>query len=268
MRIRRGVDGPDRMVPFRIVGVTMRIMNMTRLHNGGRYVLLSAAALSLALVGPSTMAAQDPYMPHFPNGTTVVLVPVQSTLPLEDGSWPGMASTEEDALRAMDAELEFAFGERRSAEDWVLPSDLRRTMERNPFLDIKPDRMAYSPLLVPIEDRKYIPEPLHSELRTLAALYDTRYVVVPVRLTVESEPVESEPVESEPVDEARSGEDVAYAGGDAVAPARRAHLLTAMIDIRRSDVLWLGEFTGEAGASDSGSLLATLANRIAEQLAP
>jgi hypothetical protein len=197
-------------------------------------------------------------MPHFPNGTTVVLVPVQSTLPLEDGSWPGMARTEEDALRAMDAELEFAFGERRAAEDWVLPSDLRRTMERNPSLDIKPDRMAYSPLLVPIDDRKYIPEPLHSELRTLAALYDTRYVVVPIRLTVETEST----------DEARSGSAVAYSGGDAVAPARRAYLLTAMIDIRRSDVLWLGEFTGDPGPSDSGSLLATLANEVAEKLAP
>jgi hypothetical protein len=205
-----------------------------------------------------TGAASAAAMPHFPNGTTVVLVPVQSTLPLEDGSWPGMARTEEDALRAMDAELEFAFGERRAAEDWVLPSDLRRTMERNPSLDIKPDRMAYSPLLVPIDDRKYIPEPLHSELRTLAALYDTRYVVVPIRLTVETEST----------DEARSGSAVAYSGGDAVAPARRAYLLTAMIDIRRSDVLWLGEFTGDPGPSDSGSLLATLANEVAEKLAP
>jgi hypothetical protein len=128
-----------------------------------------------------------------------------------------MSSTEEDALRAMDAELEFAFGERRSAEDWVLPSDLRRTMERNPSLDIKPDRMAYSPLLVPIEDRKYIPEPLHTELRTLAALYDTRYLVVPVRLTVEAEST----------DAARSGAEVAYAGGDAIAPASRAYMLAA-----------------------------------------
>ena len=197
-------------------------------------------------------------MPHFPNGTTVILVPVQSTLPLEDGSWPGMARTEEEALRAMDAELEFAFGERRSAEDWVLPSDLRRTMERNPSLDIKPDRMAYSPLLVPLEDRKYIPEPLHSELRTLAALYDTRYLVVPVRLSVETEST----------DEARSGSEVAYSGGDAMAPASRAYLLAAMVDIRRSDVLWLGEFTGDPGTPDSGSLLATLANRMAELLAP
>jgi hypothetical protein len=169
-----------------------------------------------------------------------------------------MARTEEDALRGMDAELEFAFGERRSAEDWVLPSDLRRTMERNPSLDIKPDRMAYSPLLVPIPDRKYIPEPLHTELRTLAALYDTRYVVVPVRLTVETESV----------DAGRSGSEVAYGGGDAVAPAQRAYLLAAMIDIRRSEVLWLGEFSGDPGASDSGALLATLANKVAEQLAP
>ncbi len=197
-------------------------------------------------------------MPHFPNGTTVVLVPVQSTLPLEDGSWPGLSRTEEEALRAMDAELEFAIGERRSAEDWVFPSELRRVIERNPSLDIKPERMAYSPLLVPIEDRKYIPEPLHSELRTLAAFFDTRYVVVPVRLTVETEST----------DDARSGSAVAYSGGDAVAPAQRAYLLTAMIDIRRSDVLWLGEFVGEPGTADSGSLLATLASQVAAQLAP
>jgi hypothetical protein len=215
-------------------------------------------ALCTALTFPNAVSGQDAAVPHLPNGTTVILTPVQSTLPLEDGSWPGLARTEEDALRAMDAELEFAFGERRSGEDWVLPSDLRRTMERNPSLDINPDRMAYRPLLVPIEDRKYIPEPLHSELRSLAALYDTRYVVVPIRLSVETEPT----------DEGRSGSEIAYAGGDAVAPARRAFLLTALVDIRRSDVLWLGEFMGDPGTPESGSLLATLAARMAEQLAP
>ncbi|MBT8478480.1 MAG: hypothetical protein KJO06_06155 [Gemmatimonadetes bacterium] len=233
-------------------------MNTIRENEGGRLGLVVCAVLGMALTSPVPAAAQNTAMPHFPNGTTVVLVPVQSTLPLDDGSWPGLARTEEDALRAMDAELEFAFRERRSAEDWILPSDLRRTMERNPSLDIKPDRMAYSPLLVPIDDRKYIPEPLHSELRTLAALYDTRYVVVPVRLTVETEST----------DGGRSGSAVAYSGGDAVAPAQRAYLLAAMIDIRRSDVLWLGEFVGDPGTSDSGSLLATLANQVAEKLAP
>jgi hypothetical protein len=216
------------------------------------------AILVLAAAFPATVRGQQAAVPHLPNGTTVILMPVQSTLPLEDGSWPGMARTEEEALRTMDAELEFAFGERRSAEDWVLPSELRHGVERNPTLHINPDRIAYRPLLVPIEDRKYIPEPLHSELRGLAALYDTRYVVVPLRLSVEVEPT----------DAGRSGSEVAYAGGDAVAPARRAYLLTALVDIRRSDVLWLGELTGDPGSEDSGSLLATLAGRMAEQLAP
>ena len=222
-----------------------------------RRVATLAIAGAALLVGHAPAAAQE-NMPHFPNGATVVLVPVQSTEPLADGSWPGLARTEEAALRAMDAELEFAFGERRSAEDWVLPSDLERTVDRNPSLGIKPYRLAYSPLLTPIEDRKYIPEPLHTELRTLAAFYDTRYVVVPVRLSVELEPT----------DEARTGADVAYLGGDAVDPAQRAWLLVAMVDVRRSDVLWLGEIAGDVGTSDSGSLLATLANQVASRLTP
>ncbi len=75
-------------------------------------------------------------------------------------------------------------------------------------------------------------------------------------------------VETESTDGARSGSAVAYSGGDAVAPAYRAYLLTAMIDIRRSDVLWLGEFVGDPGSADSGGLLATLASRVAAQLAP
>lgn len=217
---------------------------------------MSLAAGALLLAAASLPAQEG--IPHFPNGATVVLVPVQSTEPLVDGSWPGLASTEDAALRAMDAELEFAFEERRAAEDWVLPSDLRRTVARNPSLGIKPDRLAYTPLLVPIEDRKLIPEPLHSELRTLAAFHDTRYVVVPVRLTVEAEPM----------NEARAGSEVAYMGGDAVDPAYRAWLLVAMVDVRSSDVLWLGEIPGDPGTSDSGSLLATLAARVAESLTP
>jgi hypothetical protein len=217
------------------------------------------------LAAPGALTAQDPAMPHFPNGASVILVPVQSTLPLDDGSWAGRARTEEDALRAMDAELEFAFGERRAAEDWVLPTDLRHAMERNPSLKIKPDRLAYSPLLTTIEDRKYIPEPLHSELRALAALYDTRYLVVPVRLTVQTDSTDED---DSAADESGSAAAVAHSGDDATAPDYRAWLLLAMIDIRRSDVLWLGEIAGDPGTTDSGSLLATLANRTAARLAP
>ena len=218
---------------------------------------VAAACGAACVVQPAGLAAQE-VVPRFPNGSVVILTPVQSTSPLDDGSWPGLENSEDEALRAMDAELEFALGERRSAEDWVLPSDLERAAARNPTLGITPTRLAYTPLLTPIEDSKYIPEPLHSELRSMAALYDTRYVVVPVRLMVETEPV----------DAARSGAEVAFAGGDAVAPAYRASLLVALIDIRRSDVLWLGEISGDPGPPDSGSLLATLAERVASRLAP
>ena len=79
-------------------------MTTIRSNIDGRVALVACAALALALAGPPDVRGQeDSSMPRFPNGTTVVLVPVQSTLPLDDGSWPGMARTEEDALRAMDS---------------------------------------------------------------------------------------------------------------------------------------------------------------------
>ena len=48
-------------------------------------------------------------MPHFPNGATVVLVPVQSTEPLADGSWPGLARTYGLAVRPVGIEHGLAY---------------------------------------------------------------------------------------------------------------------------------------------------------------
>ena len=203
--------------------------------------------LFLALtVAPGAARAQDADMPRFPFGTPVVFVPVQSVEPLEMGGWPGGTPQEEEALRVMDAELEFALEQRRGAEDWALPSEVVRRVDRNPLLRMDPLRMAYQGLLEEPEKRDQIYEPLHGELRALSALFDTRYVVLPIALTVEPDPIE---VDSESV-------------------RHRAHLLLAMIDIRMSQVVWWGEIAGDPGLADSPALLASLAEEVAEQVAP
>jgi hypothetical protein len=206
--------------------------------------------LALLTMGVTPVSAQEARV-GFPFGTTVVVLPVQATQPLSSGAWPAQASTAEEALRAMDAELEFALADLRGAENWALPSDLRRRVERNPILDVNPDRLAYQGLLVRPDARDQLYEPLHGELRTLAALFGTRYLMLPLLLQVEQIP------QDEATGELSCAED---------APGRRAVLLVAFIDIRRSAVLWHGTIQGTAVCPESGALLASLATVIAREI--
>ena len=209
-----------------------------------------SALLVLLLTGATPVSGQNTRV-GFPFGTTVVVLPVQATEPLPEGAWPGRAATAEGALRAMDAELEFALSDRRGAENWAMPSALRRRVKRNPILDVNPDRLAYQGLLKRPDPRDQLYEPLHGELRTLAALFGTRYLMLPLLLQVE--PVSPD----EPVDRLACPEDET---------ARRAVLLVAFIDVRRSAVLWHGTVRGNAVCPESGALLASLATVIAREI--
>ncbi len=240
-----------------------RALTRRRIGSAGLMLLLAGGA------GP--LPAQDQDIPRFPFGTPVVFVPVQSVVPLAEGGWPGGAAGEEDALRAMDAELEFVLAESRGGSDWALPSAVIRRVDRNPILRIDPTRLAYQGLLEKPVKRKQIYEPLHSELRSLSALFDTRYVILPIALFVELDPPEldDENAETDPADEgapAALAEDPDAASGT---PGRyRAHLLLAMIDIRMSSIVWWGEIVSDPGAEDSPALLASLAENVASQVAP
>jgi hypothetical protein len=182
---------------------------------------------------------------------------VQSVEPLPDGGWPGASDGEEEALRAMDAELQFALEGSRGAEDWALPADVVRRVDRNPMLRMDPSRLAYQGLLEKPDKRKQIYEPLHGELRGISALFDTRYVVLPISLFVEADPPgPDDPVADSPAD--LISPDVNY----------RAHLLLAMIDIRMSSIVWWGERVEEPGPADSPALTASLAERVAKAVAP
>lgn len=208
----------------------------------------------LLAVAAAPAAAQDATA-TFPFGTPVVVLPVQSVEPSPGGAWPAHAATGEEALRAMDAELEFALADRRGADNWALPSALRRRVDRNPVLDVNPDRLAYQGLIERPDARDQIYEPLHGELRTLAALFGTRFLMLPLRLRVETVPVE----------ESEDRADLAACAE--AADRQRATLLVALIDIRRSAVIWHGSVPGAAVCPDSGGVLASLATVIAREIA-
>lgn len=218
----------------------------------------SGFVVAAALAAAPPAVAQDT-APRLPFGSVAVVLPVQSSLPSPGGAWPGDAASQQEALRALDAELAFALAERRAAGNWALPPDLRRRVERNPMIKVDPDRVAFQGLIARPDRREQIYEPLHGELRALAALFGTRFVILPLRLRMAPER------EVPQADEADSGTVAATACAGGEAP-RRPELLLALIDIRRSAVLWHGTVQGRAGCPGDGGLLADLAASVARQL--
>lgn len=230
--------------------------------------LIGLPALGLLILGPPSLSAQEQSIPQFPAGVPVVVFPVQSAAPLVDGSWPGDQLSLDKTLETMDAELGFAFGETRGGEVWVAPPTVIREAKENPLIGVDPERLAYQGLLSKPKPEEQLYEPLHSQLRRVAALFDARFVVVPLRLGFD--PLVPKGDEYE---EAAESEVAGSVGADSVATdgeevVGEAVLLVALIDIRRSAVMWHGQIRGEAAAVHSPALLATLASRIAYLTSP
>lgn len=232
----------------------------------------SAAALCglgavLALdAGPLAAQDREDLVPIVPGGVPVVVLPVQSARATAGGAWPGGAPSEETALEALGAELAFAFADRRGAREWVMPDDVVARVERNPIVRVDPTRLSYQRLLRPPKEQEQLYEPLHGQVRKLAALFGSRLVLLPLAVWFEAEPPAGAP--ADPTAGERPIENPGSPEGATDPDRGRAVMLLALIDVRRAAVLWHGTLEGGWAEATSPALLATLAQRVARQLAP
>ena len=225
--------------------------------------VLLAALLALTVPSVARAQAEGDAVPRLPGGVSVVLLPVQAAVPLPSGAWPAGASSREGLLEQANAELQFAFDELgESAGDWHAPAEVVDLAARNPTLDVEPRRLAGSLLRASSEGDR-IPAPLHGQLRRVSALFDARYMMVPLTLGWE------------PDTTAAGGRDTAAAPDSTAGPAApegrttgRAVLDLAMVDIRRGVVLWRGTLHSDPASRDSPAMLATLAARLARGVVP
>lgn len=233
---------------------------------------LAATAL-FAVVAAQPAGAQDDRgrLPVIPSGVPVVVLPVQSVHPLLGGAWPGGGKTMQETLETLGAELAFALGEQRGAEAWVMPGDVVERASRNPVVQVDPTRLAYHALLWKPARRDQLSEPLHGQLRRLAALFGARIVALPLRVWYEPEPASGGGETGGRGTLVGGAEGTGPEGSPLKAraePRGRAVLLLAIIDVRTSRVLWWGRIEGDLAEPRSRALLATLAHRVARQLAP
>jgi len=126
-------------------------------------------------------------------------------------------------LEQADAALDTAL--RRDAHDvrWEGLPEQRDVTRRNPALDIDPDRLPTAYLVSMRIDQ--VPDPLWSDIRTLAAMTDARYAIVPAAVRIAGAP-----------------------------GAFRASYVLVAVDARTGAVVWRGRSDGASAATPAAAL--------------
>jgi len=115
-------------------------------------------------------------------GQPVSLLPLTLMVAEDSLHWTSQLGERRAALTKSDSILGALLKARAPEVSWVLPEDVRRAAHRAPGVVADPDQMATAVLRV--ESITQVPDPLRSQLRTLAAVAGSggRFVVVPAAL--------------------------------------------------------------------------------------
>lgn len=172
-------------------------------------------------------------------GQRIVVPPVQYLRGIDSLGWAAQIRDPRAWLRSLDDEITFALGERGLRQQWALPHEVERTARRNAAYVADPHELAAEYLRAPnLKLDAQLRDPLASQLRSLVALEDARFVLLP--LEVRFEKVGSE--------------------GAAV-------LRLALIDARAARVDWMGDVPGDTSATLSPAVPASLASHLADLIA-
>lgn len=172
----------------------------------------------------------------------MLVLPVQYVTFSDSMGWSASAPSSRKYLATLDDEITFALGERGLGTQWKFAADVARSVARNSSYAPDPHALAANQLRsgrAAKSDAWQLSEPLASQIRSLVALTDARYVMLPVEVRLTGD---------------RS--------------TGRAILHVVVIDARRSQVQWAGDVTGMQATKFSPAIAADLASRLADLVAP
>jgi hypothetical protein len=200
--------------------------------------LALAAALAIS---PSLGAQQAPARPLARLASEQMLVlPVQYLTFADSLGWSQQAPATRSYLSSVDDEITYALQERGLKGQWVFPADVERSAKRNAGYVADPHALTAVEVRPGSKlDAWQLREPFASQLRSLVALTDARYVLLPVELKL--------------------------TGSNGTG---RAVLHLVVIDARRAQVQWAGDLQGAPVARFSPAIAADLASRLADLIAP
>jgi len=169
----------------------------------------------------------------------MLVLPVQYLTFADSLGWSQAAPASRRYLNTLDDEITFALTQRGLKGRWTLVPELIRSVERNPGYAPDPHSLAAGEIRWGQKAAGWqLREPLASQLRSLVALTDARYVLFPVEMRL--------------------------TGSNGTGHAM-LHLV--IIDVRRSQVQWSGDLAGAAETKFSPAIAADLASRLADLIA-
>lgn len=191
-------------------------------------VIRAASAVAAALLSPAAAGAQGLAVASMA-GQRVPVLPATMMVaePPADEWLPGDRAAR---LRWADSVMGEVLLDRAPEVEWVLPPELRRLARRAPGTVADPDRMGQAVLRADRLDR--VPDPLRSYLRSLAAISDSRVVLVPAAI---------------------------HLAPDSTGGAMRGEIVLVLADSRNGNILWRGR-TFAIGQSPSAAMRAALAS--------
>jgi hypothetical protein len=171
---------------------------------------------------------------------TILVLPVQYLTFADSLNWSAQIPSIPAYLHTLDDELTFAFGERGLKKRWVFADGIARSMKRNPLIGIDPYALDAAQVRIDSKpDDWQLHDPLASQLRSLIALSDARYVLLPVELRLTS-----------------------------VHGQGQAKLHVVLIDARQAQLQWAGDIFGAPMPHFTPAVAADIASRFADLVAP
>ncbi|MGH7567616.1 MAG: hypothetical protein ACREL9_01410 [Gemmatimonadales bacterium] len=167
-------------------------------------------------------------------GQKVSLLPLTLVAAEDSLHWESVLADRRATLATGDSIIGALLAARAPEVTWVLPDELRRTARRATGVATDPDQLGTA--ILRAESLVEVPDPLRSQLRTLAALAGSRFAVIPAALVYR-----------------RSGGPAARRSADPVTagpPDRRtatAQLSIVLVDVRLGRVAWRTVARGEGG---------------------
>lgn len=214
---------------------------LTRLKWTALAIAAAAGATGLGCAGAATAAKEQPEpvqgTPLAAMASRPVLVlPVQYIAFSDSLSWKQQLPLTAQFLTALDDSIAASLGDRGLRNSWTFAPAITTSARRNTGMTADPHALAAESLrrLVKAGDDP-VSEPLASQIRSLVALRDARYVVLPVILRFENQ----------------------NAGA-------RGSLLLYLIDTRTSRIHWSGKVASDVSRNFSPAIAGSIAERLAD----